>query len=195
MITLLEKLRNPELFMENSIYYPGCGTNIPNPECSDCPDKELGGIRGIALVKETFSFSDITDIAEWWAGIASGDIYLFPKTRGSLEQTETESQGFGDQSTVVDGYDFVLNVMEPNFVANVDFWNAVKKSNQWRVAWRTETQLWISDDPAGIIPKAPVAEDIKSTVLWNIMFKFSQEDYPTANTIATGLFEQCVDNA
>lgn len=192
----LELLKNPKLALAMmSVYYPGCGTSIPNPECSDCPDKELGGIRGFALVSETFTFVDIGDVDEWWAGIASGDIYLYPKSRGSLEQTPTESQGYGDQSMVVDGNDFVISAFEPNFKANVDHWNAMKKANNYKLAWRTESQIWMSDEAVGIIPTAPVQEDIKTVVNWNISFKFSQEDYPTPTDIPSGLFEQCVDNA
>lgn len=176
-----------------SVYYPGCGTTIPNPECSDCPDKELAGIRSMFLVKDTYSFADITNPAEWQTALNAGNVYMFPKTRGSLEQTETETQGFGDQSTIVDGYDFVLSVFEPNFRDNVDFWNAVKRSNNFKVGWRTENTVWLSDDAAGIIPKAPVAEDIKQTVIWNIMFKFSQEDYPTPYDVPANVFTQCVD--
>ena len=175
-----------------SVYYPGCGTTIPDPQCSDCPDKELGGIRGFFLVKETYSFTDITDIAEWQTAITNKDVYLYPKSRGTLEQTETESQGFGDQSTVVDGYDFVLGVFEPNFVDNVDHWNAMKRANNYKVGWRTETKLYMSDNAAGIIPKAPVVEDLKIPVLWNIMFKFNQEDYPTPYDIPSTLFDQCI---
>ena len=44
-----------------SVYYPGCSITIPDPECSDCPDKELAGMRSFFLVKETFAFVDITD--------------------------------------------------------------------------------------------------------------------------------------
>ena len=189
----LEKFKNLEgSILSHPVYYPGCGTTIPDPQCSDCPDKELGGLRSFWLQKETFAFSDITDPAEWATAIANKDVYVFPKSRGSLEQTEVESPGFGDQTTVTDGYDFVANVMEPNFNDNVDFWNAIKKSNNYRLGWRTESKIFLTDDAVGIIPKAPVAEDIKTAILWNIMFKFSQEDYPTPNDVPGNIFDQCV---
>jgi len=175
-----------------SVYYPGCGTTIPDPQCSDCPDKELGGMRSIWLQKDTFAFTDITDPSEWQTAINNKDVYVFPKTRGTLEQTETESQGFGDQSMVVDGYDFVANIFDPNFVDNVDFWNAIKKSNNYKLGWRSESKTYLSDEAVGIIPKAPVAEDIKLAILWNIAFKFSQEDYPTPNDIPGTVFDRCV---
>lgn len=175
-----------------SVYYPGCTITIPDPQCSDCPEKELAGMRSFWLQKDTFIFVDITDPNEWQTAINAKDIYLFPKSRGTLEQTEFESPGFGDQAIVVDGYDFVASVFEPNFTDNVDFWNAIKKANNYKVGWRTETKTYLTDDAVGIIPKAPVSEDLKATVLWNIMFKFSQEDYPTPNDIPGTVFDQCV---
>jgi len=175
-----------------SVYYPGCNTTIPDPTCSDCPTKELGGVRSLWLQKDTFAFSDITDVAEWQAAINNKDVYVFPKTRGSMEQAETESPGFGDQSTNVDGYDFTINAFEPNFTENIDFWNAIKKSNNYKVGYRTETKVFLSDDACGIIPKAPVGEDIKMAVVWNLVFKFSQEDYPTASDIPVTVFDRCV---
>lgn len=178
-----------------SIYYPGCATTIPNPECSDCPPKELAGVRGFFAVKEAFAFTNIEDINEWWAGIAAGNIYLYPKSRGSVEQNEVEEPGWGDQVSVVSGYEFVASVFEPNYASNIDHWNAMKRSNQWKFGYRTETKLYLSDKPAGWIPKAPVSEDLKAAVNWNIMVKFTQEDHPTAYDIPTGLFAQCVDNA
>jgi len=175
-----------------SVYYPGCDTTIPSPTCSDCPDKELGGVRSFFLQKDTYSFADITDPLEWNTALANEDVYLFPKSRGTIEQTEVESAGFGDQAMVVDGYDFVVNVFEPNFVPNVDFWNAIKKSNNYKIGWRTETQVWVSDEACGIIPKAPVGEDLKLAVIQNVICKFSQEDYPTPSDVPVDVFDRCV---
>jgi hypothetical protein len=151
----LEKFRNPASAMMNSIYYPGCSITIPDPTCSDCPDKELAGIRGFALIKETFAFTDPSNIVEWQAGIQSKDIYMYPKSRGSLEQAPTESQGWGDQAMVTDGNDFIVSAFEPNFADNVDHWNVMKKSNGFKLAWRTETKLFITDVAVVITPLAP----------------------------------------
>lgn len=175
-----------------SVYYPGCGNTIPDPICSDCPEKQLAGLRSIFLQKDTYAFADITDPNEWQTAINNKDVYVFPKSRGSLEQTETEAQGWADQSTVVEGYDFVANCFEPNFVDNIDFWNQMKKANNYKVGWRTENKIFVSDKAVGIIPKAPVVEDIKMAIVWNIVFKFSQEDYPTAYDVPGTVFNQCV---
>lgn len=175
-----------------SVYYPGCDEVIPPAQCSDCPEKQLGGLRSFWLQKDSFAFSDITSTAEWQAAITNSDVYVFPKSRGSLEQAETESQGFGDQTTIVDGYDFTASIFEPNFLANIDFWNAIKKSNNYKLGYRTENKIFLSDKAVGIIPKAPVGEDIKVAILWNLMFKFSQEDYPTAFDVPDTVFDRCI---
>jgi len=188
----MNKYLNPLRMQQRSVYYPGCGITIPDPTCSDCPTKELGGIRSFWLQLDTFAFTDITDPAEWQAAISNKDVFVFPFSRGTLEQTETESPGFGDQSVVVDAYDFILNLFEPNFTENVDYWNAIKKANNYKAGWRTETKTYLSDEAVGIIPKAPVGEDLKAAVNWNIMLKFSQEDYPTPSDLPADVFSQCI---
>jgi len=175
-----------------SVYYPGCEDTIPDPQCSDCPEKQLAGMRSYFLVKDTYAFANIEDPAEWQTAINNRDVYVFPKSRGTLEQTEVENPGFGDQATSVDGFEYVASVFDPNFTANIDFWNAIKKSNNYKVGWRTENKIFMSDEACGIIPKAPVVEDVKQAILWNITFKFAQEDYPTAYAVPGTVFARCV---
>jgi len=175
-----------------SIYYFGCPQTIPDPACSDCPTKELGDIRSIALVKTTFSFTNISLTSEWTTGINNKDIYTFPYTRGGLTVAENEQPGFGSQITTIDGLDFTLNVFEPNFTGNCSFWNEIKRANNFRVAYVTETQVMISDGAAQFIPKAEIQEDKKAAVLWNIVIKFSQEDNPCPSDIPSGVFDQCI---
>ncbi|MGR3220318.1 MAG: hypothetical protein ACUZ8H_10965, partial [Candidatus Anammoxibacter sp.] len=158
-----------------SVYYPGCTTDQASPVCTDCPTKELGDIRSFGFVKNTFSFTDITSTAEWTTGLNALDIYVFPFARGSLEMNENIQPGFGDTLETLDGYEFVANVFEPNYAANCNFWNDIKRSKEWRFFYRTETQVHITDNVATIIPKAPIADDKKQSVIWTAMVKFTQE--------------------
>lgn len=188
----MKNLLNPLLMQQRTLYYPGCPVTIPDPSCSDCPTKELGDIRSLFLVKEGFAFTDITNVAEWTTGINNKDIYVFPYTRGSLEQNETESTGFGDQETNLDGYEYVLTVMEPNYKDNYAFWNEIKRARNFRPGWRTENLVHLADNSAQFIPKQPVAEDKKAQVLWMIIAKFSQEDLVQPFDMPTGVFEECI---
>ena|SRR3990167_8966295 len=174
-----------------TMYYPGCGAIAP-PTCSDCPPKELGGIRSVWFQKESFAFSDITDPTEWAAAICSGDIYILPKTRGSLEMAEQVETGFGDIPQELNSYDFTLNFFDPNLIGSCTFYNDIKRSSQFLVGWRTESKIWMSTRQVLIVPKMPIAEDIKSRVLYNVMVKFSQEDLPCPLAIPVGTFDLCI---
>ena len=173
------------------IYYPSCNT-VLSPTCSDCPPKELGGIRSVWFQHVNVAWVDITNPAEWAAKICSGDVFVLPKTRGSLEMAEVTETGFGDIPMDISGYDFTLNVFDPNYLGNCNFWNSIKKSLDYKVGYRTESQIYVSSKAALVIPKAPIAEDIKSKVIWNATIKFSQEDIPCPTNMPVSVFDQCL---
>lgn len=174
-----------------SIYYPGCAAVTP-PICSDCPEKEFGGIRSIFLVKSDYSFLDITDPSEWATAICNEEVYVFPYTRGSLEMAETLAGGFGNTLQDLDSYEFTLNVFEPNYLENCNFWNSIKNNKNFKIGYRTETQVYLSDVTILIIPKAPITEDLKTKVVWNIIFKFVQENIPCPLGLPVGIFDKCI---
>ena len=175
------------------IYYPTCSVTVTSPICSDCPDKELGDIRGFALIHEDKVFTDPTSQSEWNDGINAEEIYVFPYARGGVVPTEHEVAGFGNVSTEVDGYDFVVNAFEPNYVNDWGFWNTIKGSLAYRIAYKTQSRVHIADENCSIIAKAPVAEgEKKEAIIWNIMFKFSQEALLRPYTAPTGIFDRCL---
>ena len=150
----------------SAIYYPTCPDTITDPLCTPCPTKELGGIRSLVLKKSTFSFTDITNPTEWTNAICNKNIFVIPFTRGSLAVSLVEGQGFGDNSTVNDGYDYVISAFDPNYTGNCDFWT-------------------------DIAAMAPIEEDIKSKVTWNVSLKWSQEDPLCPLDIPVGIFDRC----
>lgn len=177
-----------------SIYYPGCPDVISDPVCSDCPPKELGDIRSMALVRTDQPFTDITDTAEWTTKINAKHAYIFPYTRGGLSVAPNETEGYGNTETDIDGYSYIANVFEPNYGGDWAFWNSVKSSKNYTLVWRTETYVHQSDNSVNIIPMAPITEgDKKARVRWNIQFKFEQEDLPRPYTTPTGVFDVCLD--
>lgn len=176
-----------------SVYYPGCALIIPDPSCSDCPEKELGRVRSLFLQSVNKTFLDYTNPAEWAAAIQARDVYVFPYTQGTFAMNETLTQGFGNVEEDLDSYACVLALMEPNFAANRNFWNAMKKSHAFRVGWRTETKIYVSDIAATIIPKFKNDNDLKSKVIWDLGFKFTQEDIPKIIDMPVGVFDRCID--
>jgi hypothetical protein len=173
-----------------SVYYSGCATSITPPVCTDCPPKELGGIRSIWLQKSSYTFLDITDPAEWAAAVASGDIYIFPKTRGSLEVAETTSAGFGDNMVSIDGYEFTLNGVDP-ILENCPTWKDLRGNLGFLVGYRTQTKVWLSDKTVAISPMIPIQDDIKSGVFPTIKMVWAQEDPICPVDMPVGVFEQC----
>lgn len=175
-----------------SVYYPGCTSSQAQHQCTDCPPKELGDIRSYGFVKSDFSFTDISATAEWTAGLIAGDIYIVTYSRGTLEITPDLQPGFGDTVEELGGYDFVANVFDPNYKANCNFYNDIKRSKEWKFFYRTETQIHLTDSIVTIIPKAPISDDKKASVIWNTEVKFTQEDIPCPSDIPTGVFDVCI---
>ena len=128
-------------------YYPStCDTEIPDHNCDPCAPQEYGRIRSVAYIKKDFEFTDPTDPAEWLAGIASGDIIVIPFTNGELaEPSEQTGTGYGDQVEKLLGFDFPLTYNDPNYSENCDFYNAIKRTRNYKFAYRTSSKIHIVD--------------------------------------------------
>ena len=180
-----------------AIYYPGDVCNAQQPEhlCNPCLSKELGGIRSVAFIKDNFAFTNPSSASEWNNGVTAGNIILIPQVYGTFDGgSPQESQGFGDNPTSLDGYDFMLQFFDPNFIGNTDFYDTIKNNrNGWKVAFRTESQVYLSDKSVTIIPKMPIAQDVKSKVLWDITVKWTSDALPQAYT-SPAIRWDCVQN-
>lgn len=180
--------------MAYSLYYPaGCGAEIGDHYCNDCETPEGGRVRSVALIRDGFEFNDPEDPSEWQAGIASKDIIIIPKTNGSFDGgSEIEVPGYGDQSTQLTGYNFVLTFNDPNYKLNADFWNAVKRSSNYRLAFRTENLTHHTRNTVSFVPKNPITDDVASRVVWQILAKWAESDLPTPYNTPEGIFT-CFD--
>lgn len=175
-----------------SVYYVGCTTSQAQHQCNECPPKELGDIRSYGFVKNDFTFADITDTAEWTTGLNAGDIFIITHSRGTLEFTPNLQPGFGNTVEELDGYEFVAKVFDPNYKANCNFYNDIKRSKEWNFFYKTETQIHLTDNIVTIIPMAPITDDKKKSVIWEVDVKFTQEDIPCPSDIPTGVFDECI---
>lgn len=175
-----------------SLYYPDGCSNLPGYVCSDCPDKELGKVRSLILVKVGFTFADPEDPSEWDAAIVAGNVIIFPATSGSAAVDAKTSDGYGNTAETLDSYTFTLDVHEPNFKNNVPFWNAVKKSTTYLVGWVTSSQVQISSVAATFIPKTPTPAGITDKMDINLQIKFVQADLPVPFTKPVGTFDECM---
>lgn len=174
-----------------SVYYPaGCEVAIGDHYCNDCDEIEHGKVRSVAFVKKTFSFEDPSDPTEWEEGIQSKDIIIIPKVLGSFNGGEpVTGPGYGDQAERTTGYNFELTYKDPSYAYNSDFYNGIKRSNIYKVAYRTENYIHISDNTVSVTPKAPVGEEVTSDVVYDVLVKFSQGDLPKPVLTPPGIFE------
>lgn len=178
-----------------SVYYPSStcgGVAIPAYSCNPCPAYEYGRVRSIAYVKNSYTFIDPTNSAEWTAAIASGDVIVVWKTQGAYDGGSTqELTGFGDSISVNGNTTHVLTYKDPNYTENCDFYNAIKGSSDYYIAFRTSSQVHFSNAPVTITPKNPIADDINSVVVWDVQVKWTNPDSPCPYTTPDGIFDQC----
>lgn len=183
-------VRLPQGSMAMAITYPtACDDLELTHTCDECDDPELGRIRGIAFVKDDFAFSNASSYTEWFNGIGSGDIIIIPFTRGSFDGgTPKEGPGYGDQATKYIGSDYSLTYFDPNYESNRDFYNNIKRFQNYRIAYKTETLVHITDKVCQVMPKAPVADDITSEVVWEVNVKWSSNNEPDPAVAPDGIF-------
>lgn len=180
--------------MAYSIYYPaGCEAEIGNHYCNDCDDAENGRMRSVAFISSDFAFTDPTNPVEWATGIGLKKIIIIAKTNGTFDGgSEIEAPGYGDQATKLTGYNFVAVYNDPNYKNNADFYNALKRSRNWKFAYRTSSQIHLTDVTVSVIPKNPVTDDLASEVTWNVTVKWTDDDLPVPYDTPAGIFT-CFD--
>lgn len=178
-----------------SLYYPSStcgGSTIPAYNCNPCPNYEYGRIRSIAFIKNTFSFTNPESTSEWTAGIASQDIIVVWKTQGSYDGGATSEQvGFGDSATVNGNTTHTLIYKDPNYAENCDFYNGIKGSSEYTIAFRTSSQVHFAGAPVTITPKNVIADDINSVVVWEVLVKWTNPDSPCPYDTPSGIFDSC----
>jgi hypothetical protein len=175
----------------STIYYPsGCDTDVPAHVCNPCEEVEHGRVRSVAFISKGFTFTDPTDPTEWQAGIDTGEIRIIPETLGAFDGgAPVEETGFGDLSTRLTGYDFSLTFKDPNYKDNCAFYDALKNSRNWRVAWRTEKSVHISEASVQALPKNPITEELTSVVAWDTEVKWTQSKLHCPYDVPAGIFD------
>lgn len=184
-----------------SIYYPTsdcAGGVVPDYTCNPCPDYEYGRIRGIALIKNTYVDTLIaapTNSALWAAGVDAGDVVIIYKTQGNYDGGATqELTGFGDDATFNGNTTHTLVYRDPNTVDNCDFYNAVRGSSAYTVAFRTSSKVWFAEESVTITPKNVVQDDINTVLAWEVTVKWTNPDSPCPYGVASNIWDTCYVN-
>ena len=156
-----------------SLLIPGCDLVIPDYNCNTCEIPELGVVRGLALVKKDYVFTDPSNATEWTTAITDGNVLVVPETAGSMDSSPLYGKGYGGQKQRLIGDEYTLNAIAGNYKANCGFWNTVKFANIFKLAFVTESLVHVTDVPVSISPKAPIQDDSNTEVAWNIEFTWT----------------------
>jgi hypothetical protein len=184
-----------------SIYYPtsSCGGGaIPDYYCNPCLDSsviEYGRVRSIALIKNTYIatiLANPTSSSVWATAVSAGNAIVLYKTQGSYDGgTTAELTGYGDSITYNGNTTHTLIFKDPFSADNCDFYNAIRNSTDYTIAFRTSSKLWFAEKPVTFTPKNVVADDISTPMAWEVTCKWTNANSPCGYTTPTGIFDTC----
>jgi len=160
-------------------YYPTtCESVIPPHTCDPCIPKEYGRVRAVAFVKSSYEFSDITNPTEWEQAIDDGNVILIPAVHGNLpEPSEQVGPGYGDTTETLLGFEFTLTYYDPNYADNCDFYNEIKRTQSYRLMYKSSSKGHLTGTTVTVIPKAPIEDDINTEVVWAVQVKWKDADH------------------
>lgn len=156
--------------------------------CDPC-GRELGRIRGVALVDGSVDLTELIDALKtgnnaqtaqttFESLIESGKLHLISETTGTFDGGSAQTgDGYGDEETRLLGYLYTLSFKDPSYSGNKDFYEKAENEH-WKLIWRTETLLHFADKPAGIQAIAPVEQDLTSAVAWNVTATWKSKNKP-----------------
>lgn len=173
-------------------YFGGCETEIPDHICNPCETQEAGRIRSVAFILRSFTFTDPSNRAEWVTGINNRSIFIVPEVTGSTDGgAPVTGPGYGDQAEKNIGINFTANFRDPNYTQNAEFYEGLMNSRAYKFAYRTGSQIHITEGAARYSPKNPVTEEITSDVTWDVDVAWSQKGVMKPYDVPTGIFDEC----
>jgi len=168
------------------LVYKNCGSEIPAHICNPCIETERGGVRSVSFIDAgliPFTSEGLIDKAQvetpsfWEDGIKDSKTHVIPKTRGTYDGgSASTSAGFGDVKEIVTGKNCTLVFNDPDHRENEAFYAAIANApGTYHVAWRTDTELRISETPVKVDPADNTEEDIDSAVVWTCTVTWTQK--------------------
>jgi hypothetical protein len=169
----------------------GCGTEEAEHTCHDCPGgrvREFARTRRSGFIKESYYATiaaDPTNLANWQAGIASGDIIILPETSGSYDPGEPkELKGFGERKSSYGPRTMKLNINDPDYYDNYHFYNEIVDRTNLVPFFVTSSLLHLFDTTASIKGKDPVADDLEEEVFWQVECEIVSKNLPSKHKVA-----------
>lgn len=169
-----------------------CEEEVPDFIPLDC-GLELGGIVGVGLIHSSESpTNNELESASFWEDKFDESpqrYWNLPDTRGSYPGgTPTEEEGYGRNSIRRTGADHEATVEVEGVEANRDFMDKVNKRKKWHVVFILNGGLMLYARDVSIWAKVVVDQSIKTSVRWNLSFKWSSFDVPVVLTAPEDIF-------
>lgn len=173
-----------------------CFSNLPDFQQIQCANWLHGGIDGLIIFETDGSITDYTILAQWTAMISGGTATQIVNIKGDFPDgspVDGENPIGCGTDTVLDGFDFALNIMDYNVNAANDANYAGINGGTYYIAVHLcgEDQLWIVEANVTVtaIP-ANIPTSIKEKQRYSTSYKWSvgKDWYPIRITSPVGLF-------
>ena len=155
--------------------------DITENNCSVC-DIELGRVRKLALVQSSFFqqlIDDITNVTLWDLGRTLGKIFVYPEVQGEFDGGNPVTvRGFASNEDIEVAKQYTIELREPNYIGNREHFNDINGSRQFYAIWATETLMYASTRPIYLSVKAPVSNDLKNEIVWQMTLKWTSQELP-----------------
>lgn len=162
--------------MPTSIF---CSQTLPDFIQKEC-GTELGGIIAIALIDRDLSpsLTDLSTLSFWTQKIAASPQKIWPitDTRGSYSGgTPVEEDGYGKTVKIRTGADHEANIEVRSVADNRNFWAIANQTDKWNVALITNGGQGLYFEDVSVYAKVMIEQNIKSTIRWNVNFKWADD--------------------
>lgn len=146
----------------------------------------------MALYKKSSPFVNMADAAEWNTKIDAGDVRIIYGITGSFAAGDPEQlTGFGEQEFENGQATNEITWRDPNVIQDNDFYNALPRTNEWVMVFKTENYIWDCHNVASFKTRPIVTDNIKEVVVYEAIGSYPDDDLPTPYAVPAGIFEPC----
>lgn len=162
------------------MYFPSNCSYLEPFECCSLP--ELGRVRSLALIHKSYFATlavDFESAALWYNGKSLGKIIAYENTNGEYDGgVIVPIRGFGFGETRYIGKNFNLDAIVTQYKGQRDHFNTLQGSNNYYLAWCTDTVTFITEKPVTLVIGNPIANDITKRVTWRLNAKWLDKNLP-----------------
>ena len=169
-----------------------CRFDIPAYVDLNC-EFESGRVVAFALVDEdkaaAASAADWSSASFWNTETYTSDILIHQKTSGTYTPAAVTVPGKGSQGNRLAGMDHTA-VLRVESIANSAYWNALNKSDNYRVVLVTDdyNKILVSDKNVNIFGRLDIQEDTNTVIDWLVDITWKSINNPSVYDAPSGVF-------